>query len=68
MNKADVEAAIKHFEYGIKCDIFSEPVASYAKLAVKALKSYKKELYGNRRKRFKHNGSTYKSHGGVERS
>ena len=45
----DIEAAIKYFEYGIKCDIFQEPVVSYAKLAVQALKhtemiNYKKLL------------------------
>lgn len=29
--------AINHFKYGITHDIFSEPVTSYAKIAVKAL-------------------------------
>lgn len=29
--------AIEHFKYGISHDIFSEPVTSYAKLAVEAL-------------------------------
>lgn len=32
-----VEDAINHFKYGISHDIFSEPVTTYAKLAVKAL-------------------------------
>lgn len=34
VTKAD---AIKHFKYGITHDIFSEPVISYAKLAIEAL-------------------------------
>lgn len=32
------EEAIRHFEYGISHDIFKEPVTSYAKLAVAALR------------------------------
>jgi hypothetical protein len=32
-----IEDAINHFKYGISHDIFSEPVTSYAKLAVEAL-------------------------------
>lgn len=32
------EEAIKHFEYGITHDIFKEPVTSYAKLAISALR------------------------------
>ena len=32
-----IEDAITHFKYGISHDIFSEPVTTYAKLAVKAL-------------------------------
>jgi hypothetical protein len=32
-----IKEAISHYRYGIKCDIFSEPVTSYAKLAVEAL-------------------------------
>ena len=32
-----IQEAISHYNYGIKCDIFSEPVTSYAKLAVEAL-------------------------------
>mgnify|MGYP003289466384 CR=1 FL=1 len=33
-----VEQAISHFWYGISHDIFSEPVTTYAKLAIEALK------------------------------
>ena len=33
-----VEQAISHFEYGVSHDIFSEPVTTYAKLAIEALK------------------------------
>ena len=32
-----VEQAISHFSYGVSHDIFSEPVTTYAKLAVEAL-------------------------------
>ena len=32
-----IQEAIWHYNYGIKCDIFSEPATSYAKLAVEAL-------------------------------
>ena len=32
-----VEQAISHFSYGVSHDIFSEPVITYAKLAVEAL-------------------------------
>jgi hypothetical protein len=35
MNKT--ELAIEHFSYGISHDIYSEPVTTYAKLAVEAL-------------------------------
>jgi predicted nucleic acid-binding Zn-ribbon protein len=35
-----VEQAISHFWYGISHDIFSEPVTTYAKLAIEALKKY----------------------------
>ena len=31
------QEAINHFKYGITHDIFSEPVTSYAKMAVEAL-------------------------------
>ena len=31
------EEAIAHFKYGISHDIFSEPVKSYAKMAIEAL-------------------------------
>ncbi len=33
-----VEQAISHFWYGVSHDIFSEPVTTYAKLAIEALK------------------------------
>lgn len=33
----DIKKAINLFEYGIKCDIFQEPVTSYAKVAISAL-------------------------------
>ena len=36
--RVDIQKAINHFEYGIKCDIFSEPVTTHARLAVEALK------------------------------
>ena len=39
--KVSIEDAINHFEYGISHDIFSEPVTSYAKLAVEALEKMK---------------------------
>ena len=32
-----VEQAISHFRYGVSHDIFSEPVKTYAKLAIEAL-------------------------------
>lgn len=32
------EEAIRHFEYGVSHDIFSEPVTSYAKMAIAALR------------------------------
>lgn len=32
-----VKQAISHFSYGVSHDIFSEPVTTYAKLAVEAL-------------------------------
>ena len=32
-----VEQAISHFSHGISHDIFSEPVTTYAKLAIEAL-------------------------------
>ena len=33
-----VKQAISHFRYGVSHDIFSEPVTTYAKLAIEALK------------------------------
>ena len=41
--KVSIQDAINHFEYGISHDIFQEPVISYAKLAIKALKKQLKE-------------------------
>lgn len=38
-----IQDAIDHFKYGISHDIYSEPVTSYAKLAVKALEKQLKE-------------------------
>ena len=35
--KVGIKEAISHFKYGISHDIFSEPVTSYAKMAVEAL-------------------------------
>ena len=32
-----VKQAISHFRYGVSHDIFSEPVTTYAKLAIEAL-------------------------------
>lgn len=37
VKNASIEDAINHFKYGISHDIFSEPVTSYAKMAVEAL-------------------------------
>lgn len=36
----ETEQAIEHFEYGISHDIFSEPVTTYARLAVAALRDH----------------------------
>ena len=33
-----IKQAISHFSYGVSHDIFSEPVTTYAKLAIEALK------------------------------
>ena len=33
-----IQEAIRHYEYGISHDIFKEPVATYAELAIDALK------------------------------
>lgn len=33
----NIKKAISHFNYGVKCDIFQEPVTSYAKMAISAL-------------------------------
>ena len=36
-NKPSIDDAIAHFKYGISHDIFSEPVTTYAKMAIEAL-------------------------------
>lgn len=41
--ESEIDKAIAHFQYGIDHDIFSYPVTTYAKLAVKALQAYKEE-------------------------
>ena len=33
-----IDKAIEHYTYGVTHDIFSEPVTSYAKLAIEAIK------------------------------
>ena len=38
-----IQDAINHFKHGISHDIFSEPVRTYAKLAVKALEKQLEE-------------------------
>lgn len=38
-----IQDAINHFKYGVSHDIFSEPVTSYAKLAIRALEKLQKE-------------------------
>ena len=38
-----IQDAINHFQYGISHDIFSEPVTSYARMAVEALEKQLKE-------------------------
>ena len=46
----EIIKAKEHFEYGIKSDIFSEPVTSYAKTAVEALeKQIPKKPYIDKR-------------------
>ena len=42
-----IKDAIAHFNYGINCELFSEPVMSHSKLAVKALEKLmpKKPIY-----------------------
>ena len=39
-----VKQAISHFEYGVSHDIFSEPVTTYAKLAIEALEKEKESF------------------------
>ena len=38
MTVATIEEAILHFEHGVSHDIFTEPVTSYAKMAIAALR------------------------------
>jgi hypothetical protein len=45
---AKIEDAISYFKHGISHDIFSEPVKTYAKLAVKALE---KQLLAEKEKK-----------------
>lgn len=43
MNKnkeKEINAAIQYYSYGISHDIFAEPVITYAKLAIEALKKH----------------------------
>ena len=64
----DIKNAIEHYNYGISHDIFSEPVTSYARLAVDALErqvptkptTFGRDLFdcafcGRVLKRFSHN-------------
>lgn len=46
------EEAIKHFEYGITHDIFKEPVTSYAKLAIEALRQHIPKSVGKIEQRY----------------
>lgn len=39
--KVSIEDAINHYKYGISHDIFSEPVRTYAEMAVEALERMK---------------------------
>lgn len=51
----EIKKAINHFDYGIKCDIFQEPVISYAKTAISALEKQipkKPNIHGNREGRY----------------
>ena len=43
MTDAEIAKAKAHFEYGIKCDIFSEPVLSYAETALEAFDLIKRQ-------------------------
>ena len=40
-NKISIDDAIAYYKHGIDCDIFSEPVTSYARMAVEALERMK---------------------------
>jgi Lar family restriction alleviation protein len=47
-NMNEIEKAIEHFHYGITHDIFSEPVTTYARLAVDALREKTEREKGGR--------------------
>jgi hypothetical protein len=42
----EIDKAIEHFHYGITHDIFSEPVTTYARLAVDALREKQERQKG----------------------
>ena len=42
----ETKKAIEHFHYGITHDIFSEPVTTYARLAVEALREQAERVKG----------------------
>ena len=44
----EIEKAIEHFHYGITHDIFSEPVTTYARLAIDALREKAEREKGGR--------------------
>lgn len=46
-----MQEAIQHYKYGIKCDIFSEPVITYAKIAIESIEKQipKKPIVQKRR-------------------
>ena len=50
----EIKKAKNHFQHGISCDIFTEPVASYARMAVKALEKQIPQQI-----RIIHSGKTY---------
>lgn len=43
MTDHDIHGAKLHFEYGVNCDIFSEPVRSYAKAALWAFEEVERQ-------------------------
>ena len=44
----EIKKAIEHFHYGITHDIFSEPVTTYARLAIDALREKAEREKGGR--------------------